>query len=61
MSTSITNRTLAVRRVVGDAIAPSIKAWELDVTWGAETSSHGEPITWDALCATARSGCGAVR
>ena len=48
-------------RVVGDAIAPSIKAWELDVTWGAETSSHGEPITWDALCATARSGCGAVR
>ena len=49
------------QRVVGDAMAPSIKAWELDVTWGAETSSHGEPITWDALCLTARSGCGAGR
>jgi serine protease AprX len=48
-------------RIVGDAIPPSIAAWDLGVTWGAETAANGEPINWSALCSPERSGCGASR
>jgi subtilisin family serine protease len=49
------------RRVVGDAIRASMAAWDLDVTWGADTTPSGEPIDWSALCAPERSRCGASR
>jgi serine protease AprX len=49
------------QRVVGDAIRASMAAWDLDVTWGANTTPSGEPIDWSALCAPERSRCGASR
>jgi serine protease AprX len=50
-----------VHRVVGDSIQPAMAAWDLDVTWGAETTPAGEPFNWGALCSPERRGCGASR
>jgi serine protease AprX len=50
-----------VQRVTGDVMQPMMPAWDLDVTWGAETNSRGEPITWAGLCTPERIGCGAPR
>ena len=33
-------------RVRGGNLAPAATAWRRDVTWGASTTSTGEPITW---------------
>jgi serine protease AprX len=53
------------QRVTGDALQllqPTLRAWDLDVTWGAETNSRGEPVTWGALCTPGRGAeCGASR
>jgi subtilisin family serine protease len=49
------------RRVTGDIVALAMAAWDLDVTWGDAANSHGEPLTWGAMCTPERAGCGAVR
>jgi len=49
------------QRVTGDFVAPSMRAWDLDVPWGADGSATGEIVTWGALCTPERSGCGATR
>jgi serine protease AprX len=48
-------------RVLGDTIQPAMSAWDVDVTWGAESTPGGEPINWNALCVPERSRCGAFR
>jgi len=49
------------QQVTGDFVAPSMRAWDLDVPWGADGSATGEIVTWGALCQPERSGCGATR
>jgi serine protease AprX len=48
------------QRVTGDTILPVMAPWDVDVTWGAETTSRGESVTWGALCTPERPGCGAA-
>ena len=49
------------QRVDGDALPHNLPAWDLDVTWGAALTPSGEAVTWEALCASGRAGCGARR
>jgi serine protease AprX len=49
------------RRVNGDTLPDSLPAWDLDVTWGAEATPSGEPVTWERLCSSGGAGCGAAR
>ena len=49
------------QRVTGDLVAPAMRAWDLDVPWGEDGSATGEPVTWGALCAPERTGCGVSR
>jgi serine protease AprX len=48
------------QRVTGDTLLPVMAPWDVDVTWGAETTSRGEAVTWGALCTPERPGCGAA-
>jgi serine protease AprX len=47
-------------RAFRDAPFPSTAAWDLDVAWGADTSSRGEPLAWGP-CHSDRPACGAPR
>jgi serine protease AprX len=49
------------QRLTGDVIAPGMRAWDLDVQWGEDGRATGDPVTWGALCAPERAGCGAAR
>jgi serine protease AprX len=49
------------QRVTGDAMLPTMAAWDVDVTWGSDATPRGEPVTWSALCTPERAGCGASR
>jgi len=49
------------QRVTGDRVALAMRAWDLDVAWGDDGSATGAAVTWGALCAPERAGCGAAR
>ncbi|MEO7273399.1 MAG: S8 family peptidase [Vicinamibacterales bacterium] len=50
-----------VQRLTGEVFTPVMRAWDLDVPWGEDGRASGQPVTWGALCAPERAGCGTPR